>query len=519
MINKYLSVKIAAILIIIMILVTGCSAAGNSNTASSDTATSDTTAISANQTITGSSSVVAKVDDDTGSQEWNNAGTITLGSNITYTGTGVSVNGSKVSITAGGDFTVTGTLTDGMISIDTSEKVKLRLSGVNITNSNGPAIYFVNAKKAFITLTEGTANYLTDGSKYTVDAKAALFSNDTLEIKGSGTLNVKGNYKHGIASDDDILIESGTIVLKSAIDGLHANNNITVYGGNITLDSASDAIDSEGDIIINDGTFSITAGDDGIHTDTELTLNGGKIEIANSYEGLESKTVLTVNGGKIRITASDDALNANSNIVINNGTIFVDCNGDGFDSNGNMTINGGTTVLYSGNNANGPLDTGENTSTFTINGGTVIAAGGNMGINVSEDSRQYSIWINSSLAANALVNIAAENGTEIAAFAPIKSCSLIFYSSDRLKSNAVYNISTGGSYNGKSVDGIYGDGSYTAGTLLGTATMSAKSASVGQSTGMGRGFGGGMGGHGGGKGVPGGDMGGPGNSKGAPQGN
>jgi len=225
-------------------------------------------------------------------------------------------------------------------------------------------------------------------------------------------------------------------------------------------------------------------------------LNGGTIDITKSYEGLESKTVLTINGGTIRINASDDALNASSDIIINNGSIFADCNGDGYDSNGSMTINGGTTVLYSGNNANGPLDTGDRTGTFTINGGTVMAAGGNMGITASEDSKQYSIWISSSLAANTLVNIAAEDGSGIAAFAPIKDCSLIFYSSDKLKSNAVYNISTGGTYSGKATDGIYGDGSYTAGTLLGTATMSAKSASVGQSTGMG----GGMGGFGGGKG-------------------
>lgn len=525
MLKKYLSIKIASVLILVVMLVTGCSHTGISNNASLGSAAADTPVISTDQTIAGNNSKAQapKVDDDTGSPEWENTGMIALGSTITYTGTGVSASGSKVSITAGGDFTVTGTLTDGMISVDTKEKVKLRLSGVNITNSNGPAIFFVNAKKAFITLTEGTVNYLTDGSKYTVEAKAALFSNDTLEIKGSGTLNVTGNYKHGIASDDDIIIENGTIVSKSATDGIHANNNITVYGGNITLDSASDGMDSEGDIIINGGAFSIAAGDDGIHADTELNMNSGTIDVTKSYEGLESKTALTVNGGNIRINASDDALNASSNIIINNGTIFVDCNGDGYDSNGNMTINGGTTVIYSGNNANGPLDIGDRTGTFTINGGTVIAAGGNMGINTSEDSRQYSIWINSSLAANTLVNIAAEEGSEIASFAPIKSCSLIFYSSDKLKSNAIYNISTGGTYSGKLADGIGSGGSYTAGALLGTATMSAKSASVGQPTGMG-GFGGDMGGPKGGGSMDGsggdfggGGMGGPGGGKRVPR--
>jgi len=510
MANKYLWIKATAVLLAIMLLSAGCSKSGTA-TAGSDSTDSGTTASSTgggivqNPSSHGNESANESTEDDADNEEWKNTGTITLSETITHTGAGISVNGSVVNISSGGDFTVTGTLSDGMISIDTTEKVKLRLSGVNITNSRGPAIFFVNAKKAFITLTEGTTNNLTDGSKYNVEAKAALFSNDTLEIKGSGTLNVTGNYMHGIASDDDIIIENGTIVIKSATDALHANNNVTVNGGNITADSSSDGMESEGDIIINDGTLSISAGDDGIHAETELTVNGGKINITKSYEGLESKTTITIGGGDIRITASDDALNASSSIIINDGYIYADCEGDGYDSNSSMTINGGTTIIYSGNNANGPLDIGERSGgTFVINGGTVIASGGNMGISLSEESSQYSLWISSPLPANTLVNISAEDGSEIITFAPIKSSSLIFYSSDKLKGNATYYVSTGGSYSGKASDGVYSGGTYKSGSLLGTATMSSKSVSVGQPAGMGmrHGFGGGFGDNDGGKSRP-----------------
>jgi hypothetical protein len=72
------------------------------------------------------------------------------------------------------------------------EKVKLRLSGASITNSTGPAIYIANAKKAFITLTEGTSNTLIDGGSYSdTDAKGTIFSNDDLEIKGDGSYSVR----------------------------------------------------------------------------------------------------------------------------------------------------------------------------------------------------------------------------------------------------------------------------------------------------------------------------------------
>ena len=50
-------------------------------------------------------------------------GQINLGSNITYTGTGTSVNGSIVKISAGGEYTIAGTLTNGMVHVDTSQKL------------------------------------------------------------------------------------------------------------------------------------------------------------------------------------------------------------------------------------------------------------------------------------------------------------------------------------------------------------------------------------------------------------
>mgnify|MGYP002231488189 CR=1 FL=1 len=56
---------------------------------------------------------------------------------------------------------------DGQIVIDTEEKVKLRLSGMSLTNKNGSAVYVKNAEKAYITLTDNTENTLTDGENYT----------------------------------------------------------------------------------------------------------------------------------------------------------------------------------------------------------------------------------------------------------------------------------------------------------------------------------------------------------------
>lgn len=424
-------------------------------------------------------------------EEWkNNLGSIALGEQITYEGSGIAVEGNVVHITAGGDYEISGTLADGMIHVNTKEKVKLRLSGVDITNSSGPAIFFEDAKKAFITISENTVNNLTDGAGYSVDAKATLFSNDTLEIKGSGTLNITGNAQHAIAGDDDVIIENGVINISNAAkDGIHANDNVTITGGTLNIKAASDGIESEADVVIDGGSLAVEAGDDGIHAETALTINAGDIKITGSNEGLEGKTAITVNDGNIRIKASDDTLNAGEDMVINGGYIYAEGNGDGIDSNGNLTINGGTVIAFGGNSGEGAIDVGDRNSTFTVNGGTVIAGGGNMSVNVSTDSRQHSVWLGGQLNEGTLVNIAGGNASET--FTILKQSSLVFYSSANLQANTDYTVTTGGSSSGTATDGLYSGGEYSGGSALGSFNTSAINSSIGS---VGGGMGGGMGG-------------------------
>jgi len=413
---------------------------------------------------------------------------IKLGNEIVIDGTGADLSDNIIYINAAGNYSLSGSLSDGQIIINCDKAtINLELAGVNITNSSGPAIYSADAKMVNIILKEDCINTLIDGTKYSdAELKATLFCEDSLTITGNGTLNISGNYKHGIASDDYLFIDGGNInILSAATDGLHANDGITINGGNLSIKAGSDAIESELAITIKGGLLNLDADDDGIHAETDLIIEAGTINITRSYEGLEGKNTIIINGGYIRLKCDDDSINAGVNTEINGGYIYADCNGDGLDSNGNMTINGGTVVVFSGNNANGPIDIGDRNATFTINGGTVIATGGNMGISVSNNSTQHSMWINSKLSADTLVNITDSNGNEITTFSLIKSSSLIFYSSDKLSQNTSYNINTGGSHSGSITNSVYSNGVYSTGTLLGNVTMTAKNVSFGQSSGMG----------------------------------
>ncbi len=231
-----------------------------------------------------------------------NAGEIKLDT-MKVTGNGISVADNVITITKGGDFSVTGEADDAMIYVNADDKVKLRLSGMSIKNADGPAIFFDNAEKALVTITENTENHIEDGAQYGADyadtAKAALFSNDDLEIKGNGALTVVGNYKHAIASDDDIKIENGTInITANAKDGVHANNDIEISGGNITVASETQGFQAEENFI----------------------QSGGNITVTKCTEGVESGASITISGGETDITASDDGLNSGGGSSAGSGT-------------------------------------------------------------------------------------------------------------------------------------------------------------------------------------------------------
>ena len=345
---------------------------------------------------------VAPTEAELTGDEWKeNTGTIVLSdSGITATGNGAYVVGNIVFITEGGDWEVTGTCSDGMIYVytgdekDINDKVKLRLNGMSLTNTSGPAIYFDRDKKSFITLESGTTNTLVDGTTYaaatdytvngvtyTVDcsaAKGTLNSDDTLEIKGKGTLNVTGNYKHGISSSDDISIENGVFnITTTAKDAIHANDDITVNGKNveITINSASDGIDSEGtlnltllktanitavgkaikadlDIVIDAGTYTLNTTDDCINGNTAVTINGGTLTLSSGDDGITAVTDLTINGGTINVTqAGGKGIKNDGNINITGGDITVNSTDDCINGNAAVNLTGGTYNLTSGDEA------------------------------------------------------------------------------------------------------------------------------------------------------------------------
>ncbi len=205
---------------------------------------------------------------------------IVLGETTIVSGEGASVDGTTVNITAAGVYSISGTLGDGQINVDAKGKVYLEFNGVDITSSSGPALNIIDAKKVTLTLSEGTTNHLAD-VKNSGKADAVLFTNDTLVINGAGELVVTGNNLEGISSDDDLIINSGTVRVTAADDGLNAHDDITVNDGYVFITAGGDGVDSNGTVNINGGTvvsFGSTAGGDGgLDAIGAFTITGGTL--------------------------------------------------------------------------------------------------------------------------------------------------------------------------------------------------------------------------------------------------
>lgn len=329
-----------------------------------------------------------------------NTGTIDL-DNMTVTGDGISVNENIITISKGGDFTVTGTLEDGQIVIDTEEKAKLRLSGMSLTNTKGAAIYIKNADKAYITVTENTENYLTDGEEYTSgdeNEKACITARDNLEFKGNGTLTVNGNYNHGIDGSDSIEIGNGNITVNAKNDGIHANDTLEITGGTVNINAEGDGLQADEIVDITGGEINVTTtgevqasesfgggmfrptGDPtqmteeerqsmreemesqfeqyqaeemesdnsedvtskGIKADWLLDISGGIVNVNSTDHAIHCASDINIKGGDITLTSQvKKGISAHGNVVIDDGIIDIKKSTEGIESKQILTINGG----------------------------------------------------------------------------------------------------------------------------------------------------------------------------------
>lgn len=295
---------------------------------------------------------------------------------VQVTGSGVSASGTTAIITTAGEYKVTGSCADGMILVQAGDEdnVKLNLSGVSLSSkANGP-IFFETAKNGHIILADGTTNTLSDASTYTNGAKGTVFAECDLKIKGNGTLNVTGNYKHALASDDEIFFDGGNVNVVSAVnDGFHSNDGIYLAGGTATVKSAgSDGFESENVIEITGGTLNAAVTGEGAKAATTFTMTGGTVNVTSADNGIKSSDTASISGGTVKINCAGNGVKATNALDINGGTFTVTAGLDCFDCTGDSTLGtAGTLTVNNGNITASATGEGLQATYLYVKGGTV----------------------------------------------------------------------------------------------------------------------------------------------------
>ncbi len=355
--------------------------------------------------------------------------TITLnGDSIAVDGVGATVSGNTATIQSAGVYTLSGTLADGQIVVDTPQDgtVRLILNGVSLSSSTSAPIYVVNADKVVIELAAGTTNTVSDASTYVYasadvdEPNAAIFSADDLTIFGDGALIVNGNANDGIASKDGLIIAGGNLTVTAADDGIRGKDYLVVEGGtlNVTaqgdgLKSTNDTDSSMGYISIQGGSVTVLSGGDALSAETDVTVADGTLNLTAgggsgapiaadaSAKGIKATVNIVIDGGALNIDSADDALHSNGTITINGGTITLASGDDGVHADAAIDIKGGDLTIaksYEGMEAaNITLDAGTvhvTSSDDALNasaGGTGNAFGGGMGGGNQSDGSQLTI--------------------------------------------------------------------------------------------------------------------------------
>ena len=383
------------------------------------------------------------------------------GDGATFTGGGVAVNGSVVTISAAGEYSVSGTLDNGQIVINTGDeamKVTLTLNNASITCLDAPAIMVEKADKLKLVLADGSENTVTSGVEGTApDASgAAIFSKDDLDIEGSGKLTVNGYINNGIASKNDLKVQGGYVTVNAVNNGLRGSDSVQIEAGTLVISAGNDGIksattdkDGKGFITVSGGDVTVSASGDGIDAAITLDITGGTLRVDTLGDGvdasskaLKAETSISISGGELELNSIDAAVRCVADVNISGGSINISSAADGIQAGKNIngfpsetgtaTISGGSLFISSAKRAIDAKDS------LSITGGTVFAlSGAKKALEAEADGQPYVSYKFSGSAGNDV------QFGELATVTAKYDFTSILFSSSELASGAEYTVTCG----------------------------------------------------------------------------
>ena len=343
----------------------------------------------------------------------------------TINGVTITVSGNDITANHGSTegicYVVTGTTSDGSLTIEGDTKYGLNLNNASITNLRSTAINLQSKQNAYLTIS-GT-NMVTDGITDDDSHKGAVFAKGKLFISGTGSLDVYGKYNNGIHGKSNIVIESGVnlYVNSTANHGIKGGSDIIINGGIVNVEvsaAGAKAINGDECVKINGGrTTAIATGNGtwdttdletkagaGVACDSIFFMNGGELyakATGSGGKGIKADLEAYITGGKIRIITEGGLYYSNGTTESHNYTGNTDNLASAYTSSpkgikigykddtvtptetyGKLQISGGDIMVRtSGNNAEGI----ESKGTFEVSGGTVMVCAHDDALNSTGD--------------------------------------------------------------------------------------------------------------------------------------
>ena len=192
----------------------------------------------------------------------------------------------------------------------------------------------------------------------------------------------------GIACKKDLDLNSGSITVLAANNGVKGNNSVQVKGGSLSVSAWGDgikatALDKEGKgyVEISGGTVTVESWSDGVQAATELRITGGSLSVTargdgveNSSKALKAGSLILLSDGLVSLNSQEDALRCSEGSVsITGGTLDILCLSDGIQAGekdsglGDVTVSGGDLRISAGNRAI------KAQGSFSVTGGSIRA--------------------------------------------------------------------------------------------------------------------------------------------------
>ena len=245
-------------------------------------------------------------------------------------GPGAHFDAGVLTISTGGAYRLSGSLSDGQVVVDTGEEkqdVQLILDGVSLRCAGDAALHIRRAGDTDIYTMPGTENRLVSGTERELVADpyasgAALFAEDDIDLHGPGSLIVEGYLNNGIGCKNDIDIRGGSCTIIAVNNGLKGNESVEISGGSLSIQCGNDGVktndakkEGKGNIRITGGSLTVTTGDQGLCAVKDIQISGGQLEVRAQADGLKAgdKSApgrVEITGGDCTIVSGNDAIDA-----------------------------------------------------------------------------------------------------------------------------------------------------------------------------------------------------------------